>query len=74
MIGGKNLTGSRNGYGRKRGTFFGDVLVHLTREEAHHHRVARHRPARLEAHHRAARLDGAHRSVQDEGQQDRQIL
>ena len=57
----------------ERGDLFGDLLVHLTRGEAHH-REGRHRAARLEAHHRAARLDGVHRGVQDKGQQDRQIL
>ena len=58
---------------QEEGNFWGELLVHLTREEAHH-RVARHRAARLEAHHRAARLDGVHTAVQDKGQQDRQIL
>ena len=56
-----------------RGGPFGELLVHLTRGEAHH-REARHRAARLKAHHRAARLDGVHRVVQDKGQQDRRIL
>ena len=58
---------------QEEGDLFGDLLVHLTRGEAHH-REARHRAARLEAHHRAARLDGVHKVVQDKGQQDRQIL
>ena len=55
---------------QEEGDLFGDLLVHLTRGEAHY-KEARHRAARLEAHHRAARLDGVHRVVQDKGQQDR---
>ena len=50
-----------------------DLLVHLSRGEAHH-RKARHRTTRLADHHRAARLGGVHRVVQDKRQQDRQIL
>ena len=58
---------------QKEGDLFGELLVHLTRAEAHH-REARHRAARLEAHDRAARLDGVHRVVQDKEQQDWHIL
>ena len=65
MIGGNSKAG--------RGGLFGDLLVHLTPEEAAH-REARHRAAWLEAHHRAARLVGVHREVQDKGQQDQKIL
>jgi len=58
---------------QEEGDLFGDLLVDLTRGEAHH-REARHRAARLEAHHRAARLDGVRTVAQDKGQQDRKIL
>ena len=61
------------------GNLFRELLVHLTRREAHHgearHGAARlgahHSAARLEANHSAARLDWFHRGVEDKGQQDR---
>ena len=58
---------------QEEGDLFRELLVHLTRGEAHH-REARHRAARLKVHHRAPRLDGARRVVQDKVQQDRQTL
>ena len=72
MIGGSNITGSPRPW-QEEGNLFRDLLVPLSRGEAHH-RKACHRSARLEAHHTAARLDGVCRVVQDKGQQDRKIL